>query len=85
MATIVFPNYDFTFVIEQLLFEQGSMVVKYTPTDVRLTSISYAIPLLPTIDFNNLKAYVAEWAPKDKWFAQQTILESSNQLLNAAG
>lgn len=85
MTTLVYPEYEFTFVIEQLLFEQCSMVVKYTPVDARLTSISYAIPIQPTLDLADLKTYVSQWAPKDKWFGQQMILEHENVLLNAAG
>lgn len=85
MSTVVFPEYEFTFVVEQLLFEQGAMIVKYTPSDERLTSIKYTIPMLPTMDVNNMKSYVTEWAPRDKWFAQQMILENGEKLLNAAG
>lgn len=84
MAEIVYPDYDFTFVVEQLLFEQGTMIVKYTPTDTRLTAYSYNIPILPDIDPNNLKEYVKTWAPRDRWFAQETILDSGDALLKAA-
>lgn len=84
MAEIIYPEYDFSFVVEQLLFEQGTMVVKYTPTNTTLTSYSYSIPILPTIDMANLKEYVKEWAPKDRWFAQEFILNNANTLMGAS-
>lgn len=83
MAEIVYPEYDFTFVVEQLLFEQGAMIVKYIQTDTRLTAYSYNIPILPDIDANNMKEYVKTWAPRDRWFAQETILNSGDALLKA--
>lgn len=83
MTEPIYPDYDFTFVVEQLLFEQGSMIVKYIPVDTRLTSFSYNIPILPDIDLNDMKNYVKTWAPKDRWFAQEMILNNENTLLGA--
>lgn len=84
MDSVIFPTYDFTFVVEGLLFEQGAMTVKYTPTDTRLTSITYTIPIQPDININNLKPYVAKFAPNNKWFAQEIILNNSSSLINAS-
>ena len=78
-----FPDYDFTFVIEQLLFERGIMVVKYTPVDNTLTSISCTVGIWPDMDINNLKPYLAKWAPKDKWYAQEMILKHGHILTNS--
>jgi hypothetical protein len=83
MPEITYPEYDFSFVIEQVLFEQGTLLVKYMPVNTALTSYTYNIPILPTLDMSNLKEYVKQWAPNDRWFAQETILNNGDTLLGA--
>jgi G:T/U-mismatch repair DNA glycosylase len=73
-----YPKYEFTFEILQTLFEQGTIHIKYTPLNTNLTVYEYNIPILPNFDPNNLKQYVAQWAPNDRWFAQETILNHTN-------
>ena len=75
-----FPKFEFTYTVEQLLFDQGSMVVRYLPVDTTLSAIVLNIPIWPSIDMNDLKAYVSNFAPNDKWFAQQMILNNGSQL-----
>lgn len=76
-----FPKYDYTYTVEQLLFEQGTMVVCYKPVNQTLISITYNVPIWPGLDLTNMKTYLDNWAPNDKWFAQETILNSGNNLL----
>lgn len=76
-----FPVFDYTYTIEQLLFDQGSMVVKYLPVDSTLSAIVLNIPIWPSMDMSNLKTYTDHFAPNDKWFAQQMILNHSSQLM----
>jgi hypothetical protein len=83
MPEITYPEYDFSFVIEQVLFEQGTLVVKYMPVNTQLTSYTYNIPILPTLDMSNLKEYVKQWTPNDRWFAQEIILNNGTTLLGA--
>jgi len=76
-----FPKYEYTFIIEQLLFEQGTMLVKYMPVKETLISVTYNIPIWPGIETSEIKIYVDKWAPHEKWFAQETILSMGSNLL----
>lgn len=77
----VFPKYEYTFTIEQLLFEQGTMLVCYKPVNETLISVTYNVPIWPGHDLANMKPYLDNWAPHDKWYAQETILTTGNNLL----
>ena len=79
-----FPVVDYTFTVEQLLFDQGTMLVKYLPTDETLTSITLNIPIWPSMDLNDIKAYTMNFAPNDRWYAQKVILNSTSQLMGGA-
>lgn len=79
-----FPKYEYSYQVMQLLFEQGTMVVKFLPTNPDLMSITYNIPIWPEMDLQNLKPYLDKWAPNDKWFAQELILNNGNNLLGSA-
>jgi hypothetical protein len=81
IETPTFPEIEYNFSMEQLLFESGSILVKYTPVDERLTSITYNIPIWPDMDLNNMKPHVNRWAPFDKWYAQSLILTAGNTIL----
>lgn len=78
MIQNTFPQYDFTFEILETRFEQGTINVRYIPVNTNLTNYEYNIPILPTFDPNNLKEYLSQWTPNDRWFAQETILNHSN-------
>lgn len=78
MAEIIYPQYDFTFEILSSSFETGTLTVKYIPVNTDFTTFEYIVPILPSFDITNLKAYVLEWCPNDRWFAQETILSSLN-------
>lgn len=78
MTELEYPHYEFTFEILETKFEQGTIQVKYTPVDTSLTVYEYNIPILPSFDVNNLKVYVSQWAPNDRWFAQKTIIANVN-------
>jgi hypothetical protein len=76
-----FPAIPYSYKVEQLLFEQGTMLVKYLPDDVSLPSVTYNIPIWPDMDVNDLKPYVDKFAPYDKWYAQSLILKAGNLIL----
>jgi hypothetical protein len=76
-----FPAIEYSYKIEQLLFEQGTMLVKYLPAEQTLPSVTYNIPIWPDMDINNLKPYLDKWAPYSKWYAQSVILNSGNSLI----
>lgn len=76
-----FPEIEYTFTVEQVLFESGTILVKYMPVNESLASITYNIPIWPDMDLNNLKPHVNRWAPFDRWYAQSLILTSGNTLL----
>jgi hypothetical protein len=78
--TQAFPTYDYTFTVEQLLFDQGSMAVRYLPVDVNLSAIVLYLPIWPSLDLADMKTYTDHFAPNDKWFAQETILNHGNTL-----
>jgi hypothetical protein len=75
-----FPVYDYTFTVEQLLFDQGTMLIRYLPVDETLSAIVLNIPIWPSMDLNDLKTYTGHFAPNDKWYAQKMILNHSSQL-----
>lgn len=76
-----FPNYEYTFVVQKLLFDMGCMEVKYTPVDTTLSAIVLIVPIWPDLDVNNMKPYLDEFMPKDKWYAQQVITNHGNTIL----
>lgn len=78
-----FPKYGYTFKVKSTLFENAQLEVEYTPVDTRLLKLTYFIPLMPDFDPTNLTAYVDTWAPYDKWFAQDMILQHSANLIGA--
>lgn len=77
----------YTYTIEQLDVQFGQILVKYTPTDENLTSITLnilmefgedgtALPLELLIDKN---------APYREWASQNFFISNSDSLLNATG
>lgn len=76
-----FPQFDYTFTIQQLLFDQGTMLIKYLPTNTALSAIVLNVPIWPSMDMNDMKTYLDHFAPNEKWFAQQIILNHSDQLI----
>lgn len=76
-----FPQFDYTFTIQQLLFDQGTMLIKYLPTNTALSAIVLNVPIWPSMDMNDMKTYLDNFAPNEKWFAQQIILNHSDQLI----
>lgn len=82
---IIFPEYEFTFEVVSIHFDLGQFNVLYKPTDTRFTHVELSLPILPVMDMNDLLPYVKEFAPKQKWYAQQVILDNSNTLLGAKG
>jgi hypothetical protein len=78
-----FPKYEYTFTIQSLHFDQATMLVEYSPVDTRFTKLSYAIPILANFDPANLTEYVSNWAPYNKWFAQEMLLTHGDNLVGA--
>lgn len=77
----VYPTYDYTFKILNLFFDKASMAVKFIPTNTSLTAFEFALPIRPEMDVNNLKPYLDNFAPNDRWYAQEVILANSNTLM----
>jgi len=77
-------KFDYTYTVQKLLPESGSMLVEFTPTDTTLTKIVYNIPIKVEMDINDIAGYIDIWAPQDKWYAQYLILNSSHILLGSA-
>lgn len=76
-----FPKFDYTFTIQQLLFDQGTMLIRFLPTNTALSAIVLNVPIWPSMDMNDMKTYLDNFAPNEKWFAQQIILNHSDQLI----
>lgn len=69
-----FPTYEYTCTVENVLFEAGTIVVKYLPTDTRFAAQTLHLPIWPDFDINDKMTYFAKFAPHDKWYAQEMIL-----------
>lgn len=82
---IIYPKYEYTFEVINIFFERAQIEVLYKPVDVRFTNFAYTIPIHPDIDVNDLKPMVENYAPYDRWFAQEIILSHENTLLGATG
>ena len=78
-----FPKYPYTFLVVEAHYERGMLEVKYMPNDSRFIFITYTIPIEPDFDPNNLTTYVDKWAPHDKWFAQDMLLQHSATLVGS--
>lgn len=74
-------KYGYTYKIQQLLPEQGSMLVEYTPTNTSFMKITYNIPILVDFDINDMGTYMEKFAPHDRWYAQDLMLNQSHILL----
>lgn len=74
-------KYEYTYKVVSIAFESATMLVEYTPVDVKYTTITYNLPILATFDINNVKAYVDQFAPHEKWYAQDMILQHGDTLL----
>jgi hypothetical protein len=79
-----FPDYDYTYTIESFSFDNGTMIVNYVPVDTRLMAVKYSVPIWPGMDMNNMKPYLDNWSPKEKWYAQEMILTHGNTLLGTS-
>ena len=77
-----FPVFNYTFTVEQLLFDQGTMLVRFLPTDTTLSACVLNVPIWPSMDMNNIKAYLDNFAPNEKWYAQQIILNHTATLMS---
>lgn len=77
----------YTYKIEQLDIPNGTMVVKYTPSDTSLTSISYNIPVLFNEDGTQkpLMDNIDHYAPNREWNAQKFLKENAEALINSTG
>jgi uncharacterized protein (DUF486 family) len=85
MDDIVFPEYEFTFEVVSIHFDIAQFNVLYKPVDSRLTHLEYSLPILPTMEVNNLYPYVKQFAPYSVWYAQEVLLNNSETLLGTKG
>jgi len=77
-------TYEYTFKVQTLMPESGSMIVEYTPANTALMKITYNVPILLDFDINDMTTYMDKFAPHDKWYAQELILNQSNILLGSS-
>lgn len=76
-----YPKREYTFKVVATHFDQGSFEVQFIPKETHLISVTYNLPILADFDPNNLSVYVEKFAPYDRWFAQQIILDNEQKLL----
>lgn len=72
-----YPKYEYTFKVVSLVFEAGTIEVEYTPVNEKLTKMTFALPVPPNFDNNNMASFVELFAPHYRWFAQEKMLEMS--------
>jgi hypothetical protein len=84
-TNVEFPVYEYTFKVVQVLAQSGNagIEIKYIPNDVRLTSLTFVLPIESNFDVNNMASYVDQWAPRQQWYAQEIILKHENAILNS--
>ena len=75
-----FPEYDFTFKVLNTYFDMGSMMVRFTPVDTRLPALDYNVPIDALFNPADVKTYLKRYAPNQKWFAQEQILNHGTTL-----
>jgi hypothetical protein len=78
-----FKKYLYSFEVISIQYERASFEVKFIPNDPTLMSITYGLPFDADFDITQLASYVERFAPHDKWFAQEMILNHGNALLKA--
>lgn len=76
-----FKKYVYSFEVISIQYERASFEVKFIPNDSKLMSITYALPFDADFDITQLTSYVERFAPHDRWFAQEIILNHGNTLL----
>jgi hypothetical protein len=76
-----YPEYAYTFTVEQLNFDQGGMTINFIPANTALAAIRAVVPIRPEMDVNDLKPYLDNFAPYNRWFAQETILAHNDTLM----
>jgi hypothetical protein len=77
----VYPKYDYTFKVLNLMYERAGMNVRFTPVNTQLTAFELVLPIRPEMDVNNLKPYLDNFAPNNQWYAQEIILAHSTTLM----
>jgi hypothetical protein len=78
-----YPKYEYTFEVTNTFFESGTFEVKYMPKKETLMSVSYTLPILATFNVTDIGSYVDNWAPHDRWFAQEFIIKNENLMKGA--
>lgn len=81
VPTPEFPKYQYTYKVVSLSFDSPHMLVDYIPTQETLAKITLNLPIFPTFDINDVDGYVEQFAPHDKWYAQELILTHGDTLL----
>ena len=79
-----FPKYTYTFTVLSLNFDSSTILVEFTPTDTRFTKITLALPIMANFNLSSLETYVETWAPHQKWFAQEIMLNHGDALIGAS-
>jgi hypothetical protein len=81
IAGIDYPKYEYTYKVISISFDTAHFLVDYFPTDTRFIKITYNLPILTTFKIDEINEYIDQWAPHDKWYAQEIILQHGNSIL----
>lgn len=76
-----FPKFAYTYKIVTINYESAHILVEYTPVDTKYTKLTYNLPILPSFNINDVDGYVEQFAPHDRWYAQDVILQYGDTLL----
>lgn len=79
----IYPKYEYTFKVVSLSADQGCMLVDYLPKNPSLTKITLNLPILANFEPSKLEELVDSFAPNNKWFGQETILNYESILVGA--
>lgn len=79
----IYPKYEYTFKVVSLSAETGTILVDYLPKNESLAKITINLPILANFDPSKLEDLVDAFAPHNKWFGQETIINYESVLLGA--
>lgn len=80
-AGIDYPKCEYTYKVISISFDTAHFLVEFIPLDIKYAKITYNLPILTTFDIDTIGEYIEQWAPYDKWYAQELILLHGDTIL----
>jgi hypothetical protein len=80
-------KFEFTYLVKEVDIQNATVVVEYTPTNKKLTKLSYNIPIAIPDENGVVKPAmetVIAFAPHGVWEGQEILL-SNTSILNSTG